>query len=132
MFVTLLIVQVMEKIATYDNQKTNYRHFGDVLDVDAINQYLCAVKTLLLKQRSAGLTSLKSDDIMTERMKVLLKEVRTRRNTVVKALFKELISEEFQPFKMIGEVPRIEEWLWKYDNTTISFAASSLRDKFHF
>ena len=129
---TRSIVQVMKKIATYDNEKTNYRHFGDVLDVDTINQYLCAVKTLLLKQRSAGLTSLKSDDIMTERMKVLLKEVRTRRNAVVRALFKERISKEFQPFKMIVEVPRIEEWLWEYNNTTISFAASSLRDRFHF
>ena len=122
----------MNKIATYDNKIHDYTHYGDVLDFDSINQYVCAVKTLILKQRSASLINLKGDDIMTDRMKLLIKEVKTRRNAVTKALFKERLSEEFQPFKMIGEIPRIEEWLWNYNNTTISYATSSLRDRFHF
>ena len=49
-----------------------------------------------------------------------------------KALFKERMTGDFEPFKMIGEVPRIEEWMWKYNNSTISFGASSLRDRYHF
>ena len=131
-FNLFLNVQVMNRISTYDNKLNDYKHFGDVLDFDAINQYICAVKTLILQQRSANLTSLRGDDIMTDRMKVLIKEIKNRRNAVTKALFKERITEEFKPFKMIGEVPRIEEWLWNYNNSTISFGTSSLRDRFHF
>ena len=122
----------MAKIGSYDNKIDNYTRFGDVLDYDSINQYLCAIKTLMLRQRSANLINLKGDDIMSDRMKLLIKEVKIRRNAVTKALFKERLSEEFAPFKMIGEVPRIEEWLWNYNNSTISFAISSLRDRFHF
>ena len=122
----------MQRLNTYDNKIHNYTHFGEVLEFESINQYLCAVRTLLSKQRSSNLTVLNADDLMTERMKLLVKEVKTRKNAVTKALFKERLSEEFQPFKMIGEVPRIEEWLWEYNNSTVSFGASSLRDRFHF
>ena len=122
----------MAKVMTYDSKVMSYEHFGEVLDFETVNQYLCAVKQLMCTQRSEGLITLKSDDIMTDTLKQIIKEVKTRKNAVTKALFKERIDGEYDPFKMIGEVPKIEKYLWEYNNMTPSFGASSLRDRFQF
>ena len=119
----------MSKVETYDCKVHGYDHFGEVVDYET---YLAAVKSLMCTQRLYGYITLKGDDIMTDRMKLLIKEVKTRKNAVTKALFKEQITEEYQPFKMIGEVPKIEEWLWNNANCTASFGASSLRNRFQF
>ena len=117
---------------TYDSKLMTYEHFGEVLDFETVNQYVCAVKQLMCTQRSEGLITLNSEDIMTDRLKRIIKEVKTRKNAVTKALYKERIDGEYDPFKMIGEVPKIEKYLWEYTNKTLSFGASSLRDCFQF
>ena len=78
------------------------------MDYESVNQYLCAIKQLMGIQRSNHLISLRNDDIMTDRMKLLIREAKYWKNAVTKALFNEQIADNFQPFKMIGEVPKIE------------------------
>ena len=85
----------MAKLMTYDSKSMTYEHFGEVLDFETVNQYVCAVKQLMCTQRSEGLISLNSDDIMTDRLKRIIKEVKTRKNAVTKALFKERIDGEY-------------------------------------
>ena len=67
----------MAKVMTYDSKFMSYEHFGEVLDFETVNQYVCAVKQLICTQRSEGLIILKADDIVTDGLKQFIKEVNT-------------------------------------------------------
>ena len=79
--------KVVELIGTFNHDDDNWNHFGDVLDFDAVNQYLCAVKSLMREQRDEGLVKLKNEDLMSERMKLLLLLVTERKEKVRKGKF---------------------------------------------
>ena len=34
----------MAKLMSYDSKLMTYEHFGEVLDFETVNQYVCAVK----------------------------------------------------------------------------------------
>ena len=74
-------------IGTFDHETNNWDHFGDVLDFDAVNHYLCAVKSLMREQRDEGLVTLQNWDLMSEGMKMLLLLVTERKEKVAKGKF---------------------------------------------
>jgi hypothetical protein len=124
--------KVIALIKTFDHDEADWSHFGDVGGFDMVNQYLCAVKHLMKTQRDEGQVKLQNWDIMTERMKQLLLLVTERRERVSKALFKERVTADFDPFWMAAEVSNIEDFMWKYSCRTASFSASSMRDRFQY
>ena len=48
----------------------------------------------------------------------------------MKALYKERVTFDFQPFQIAGELVTIENYMWEYSCKTASFGASSMRDRF--
>ena len=65
-------------------------------------------------------------------MMKLLPLVIERRERFSKALFKEITTEKFAPFRMAGEVANIEKCMWEYSCKTASFSASSMHDQFQY
>ena len=78
---------VVVLIGSFDHETDNWDHFGDVLDFDAVNQYLYAVKSLMREQRDEGFVKLQNVDLMSERMKLLLLLVTKRKEKVAKGIF---------------------------------------------
>ena len=122
----------MHKVTLHNVEVEGWGPFGDVLDFTAVNQYSCAVKEILQQQRDNGINNIRKDDLDSDRMNQLMKMVKSRKNKVTKAMFKERSSGAFQPFKMIQEIPRIEKYLWDYPSSTLVNGASALRDRYHF
>ena len=50
----------------------------------------------------------------------------------MKALYKERITSDFQPFRIAGELALIEKYMWENSYRTASFSASSMRDMFQY
>ena len=63
---------IISKIRSFDHESDNWDHFGDVLDFDTGNQYLCAVNIIMREQNDEGFVKLQNWDLMTEKMKMLL------------------------------------------------------------
>ena len=82
----------------------------DLLQNGSIQHYLIAI-SLLGGQILSGITATKKDDIMTKSLKDLITFVKNRRERVLRALSKERIDGEFQPFTMIKQIPKIEKQL---------------------
>ena len=78
---------VLNLISSFDHDTNNWDHFGDVLDFDAVNQYLCAVKSVMREQRDEGLVTLQNWDLTSERMKLLLLLVTERKEKVAKGMY---------------------------------------------
>ena len=51
---------VITLIRSFDHESHNWDHIGDVLDFDAVNQYLCVVKRILKEQKDEGLVQLQN------------------------------------------------------------------------
>ena len=96
----------------------------------AINQYLSAIRTLVDDQFNADLITLRRGDLMTTKMTNLIKVVKNRGERVMKKQFKERLSEEFQPYRVLEDVPKIEEYTWSEHSNTKVYGANALRDRF--
>ena len=83
----------------------------DVLGFSVVNQYRCAIKKLLRNQRDSGINFRKNDDIDSECVDRLMKNVVGRKDEVARANFKEKRDGEFTPYKMISEVDHIEDYM---------------------
>ena len=114
------------------DQDVDDSQIGDVLGFSVVNQYRCAIKKLLRNQRDSGVNFRKNEDIDSERVDRLMKNVVGRKDEVARANFKERCDGEFTPYKMISEVGHIEDYMWKYHCTTSAFSAASLRDRYQF
>ena len=79
-----------------------------------------------------GIPETRKDDITTKILKDLIVLVKNRRERVLKALSKERIDGEFQPFMMIEQIPKIEEVLWNYKNNTRVYGLNALRNRFQY
>ena len=84
----------------------------DLLQTDSIQHYLGAIRNLLDDQILQGITETRKEDLMTKNLKDLIRLVKTRRERVLKAMPKEQIDGEFQPFLMMKQIPKIENSLW--------------------
>ena len=105
---------------------------GNWVGHQMLNQYLSALRSMLDTQRSAGHVSLLNAELMTEQLKDLMKNVKTRKESVFKLQFKERIDGEFLPFKMLIEIPKIETYLWMSKSNTKVYGLTSLRNRFHY
>ena len=64
---------------------------GNWVGHQMLNQYLSALRSMLDTQRSAGHVSLLNAELMTEQLKDLMKNVKTRKEVVFKLQSKERI-----------------------------------------
>ena len=71
----------------YREKKTT-RSKGNWVGHQMLNQYLSTLRSMLDTQRSAGHVSLLSAELMTEQLKYLMKNVKTRKEVVFKLQFK--------------------------------------------
>ena len=122
----------MEKVATHSSADHGWAIFGNVLDFDAVNQYKCALKEILMAQRDQRINTERKDDLDSDRMNQLMLTVKRRKNKVTKAMFKERATGAFEPFKMLPQIPRIEKYLWEYSNRSYAYGAAAMRDRFQF
>ena len=67
---------------------------GNLLGLDMVNQYRCAIRKVLCEQRDQNQNKLRKEDIDSERIKRLM-------DNVAKANFNERVDGEFAPYKMI-------------------------------
>ena len=85
----------------------------DMVGSQAIQQYLGAIRMIFDIQKRQGLINITKNELMSDRLKDLIKLVAKRKEKVMKDLCKERIDGEFQPFMMLEQIPVIEEELWK-------------------
>lgn len=112
-----------------DEQKIDV---GNVVGYDCVNQYLCSVRAVSEEQYEEGKHKLLPSDIMSIRVKELMTVVKCRKREVAKQQFKERSDGAFQPFSLVKEFSRIEVFMWNFNNATLSYGASSLRDRFQY
>ena len=86
---------------------------NDMVGSQAIQQYLGAIRMIFDIQKRQGLIHITKVELMSDRLKNLIKLVAKRKEKVMKDLCKERIDGEFQPFVMLEQIPVIEEQLWK-------------------
>ena len=58
-----------------------------------------------------GANCLRRTDLSSDRMKSLPKMVIERKDLVRKALYKEQLDSEFQPYRMVSNIARLEQYL---------------------
>ena len=69
---------------------------------------------------------------MTTRMKNLIDVVNIRGENVLKKHFKERITDDFQPYRVLNDVPKIEDFIWNEHCDTQIYGTNRLRDRFQF
>ena len=105
---------------------------ADVVGTQAINQYLCAIRKLVQNQFETGMISHRKEDLMTTKMNDIIDVVKGRGEKVLKKHFKERATDDFQPYRILNEIPNIEQYMWKIHCKTKIYSTNSLRDRFQF
>ena len=86
------------------------------IDFDAYNQYLCAIKEILLIKRDNDFNNLNNIDLMMHDMQKLCRTVIGRKERKKKLVFKERFDKESSPYKLIHQLLELEEiisiWSW--------------------
>ena len=77
-----------------------------------------------------GANFLRLSNLTSDRMKSLMKMVTKRKDLVNKILFKEQLDGEFQPYRAVLNIARLEQCLRNYNSQTPCSSAASLRDRF--
>ena len=70
---------MMVKIKSFNHSTDGWEHYGNVIGFDMVNQYLCAVKEVMGNQRDNSRTTLRNEDLMTDRVKQLLDMVQAKK-----------------------------------------------------
>jgi hypothetical protein len=78
-----------------------------------LNHYHSAILDLHAMQRDNGCNIVPMDELMSDRVKRLLNNVKKRKLMVAKINFEEKLTAEFAPYTTVKKVPRIEEYLFK-------------------
>ena len=99
----------------------------NLLQNDSIQHYLGEIRGLLDDQILSGITAIRKENIMTKSLKDLIILVKNRWERVLKALAKERMDGEFQPFVMIEQIPKIEKQLWNIKTNTRVYGLNTLR-----
>ena len=105
----------------------------DIVDTVAhqlVNQYLCSVKRLVKEQYEQGLITMRADDIMTTKMNDLIHIVNNRGEKNKKKHFKERVTDDFEPYRTLGDLPKLESFIWNERKGTRLYGTSALRDRF--
>ena len=102
----------------------------DTVGAQCVNQYLCSIKRLVQEQQEKGLIQLRKEDIMTTKMKDLIDDVNNRGERNLKKHFKERMTSDFEPFRVLTDIPKLETYMWNENREKRIYGASSLRDRF--
>ena len=113
-------------------QSTQRRTKCNWIGHQIVNQYLCALRSMIDTQCSARYVTLLNENLMTEQLKGLMRNIKLRKETVFKLQLKERVDGELLPFKMLIEVPKIESYLWNTNSFTKVDGMTVLRNRFHY
>ena len=102
----------------------------NVIGEQSINQYICAIRNYAQDQFDLGLIKFCRDDLMTGKLRDLIKGVKNRTERVLKKQFKERITDDFEPYRCLSDLPKIEEYIWNAHKSTEIYGANGLRDRF--
>ena len=102
----------------------------DTVGHQCVNQYLCAIRRVVQKQNEDGLIDMRKDDIMTTKVQDLMKDVKGRCERVIKKLYKERVTSDFEPYRVLSDIPKIEEYIWNENKNKKVSGSSGLRDRF--
>ena len=102
----------------------------DTVGPECVNQYLCAIRRLVQEQQEEGLIPLQKIDLMTTKMKDLIDDVNGRGERNLKKHFKERMTSDFEPYRILNDLPKLEEYIWNENKDKRIYGASSLRDRF--
>ena len=72
-----------------------------------LNQYRSAILELHAKQRDNGCSNVTKEELMSNRVKRLLNNVKKQKIIVSRKIFGEKLTAEFAPYTTVYEVPRI-------------------------
>ena len=73
---------------------------------------------------------MKSQDIMTTKLKDLIDDVNGRGEQNLKKHFKERMTSDFEPFRVLTDIPKLETYMWNDNREKRIYGASALRDHF--
>ena len=102
----------------------------DTVGPQCVNQYLCSIRRFVQEQQEKGLIELRKEDIMTTKMKDLIDDVNNRGERNLKKHFKERMTSDFEPFRVLTDIPKLETYMWNENREKRIYGASSLRDCF--
>ena len=95
-----------------------------------INQYYSGIIDLHQFQVDNGANNVTKQMLWSNRVTLLLNNVKKRKKTLAKQNFEEKLTSEFAPYTTAGEVLRIEYALFEHNKTSTIYSVSSLRDRF--
>ena len=102
----------------------------DVIGPQAVNQYICAIRKYAQQQFDDGLIEYRREDLMTSKLKDLIHGVNNRCERVLKKQFKERITDDFEPYRLLSDIPKIEDFIWNEHCGQRIYGANGLRDRF--
>ena len=102
----------------------------NVIGEQSVNQYICAIRNYAQDQFDSGLIRFRREDLMSGKLKDLIKGVKNRTERVMKKQFKERVTDDFEPYRCLGDLPKIEEYIWDAHKCTKIYGANGLRDRF--
>ena len=101
-----------DKVVLTANQDGDNDNIGNIIGLDMVNQYWCAVKIILRHQRAHNANYIWSDDLDSECVNWLMEKLGKRKNRVARSNCKERTYCGSTPYKMIFEVNQIEDYMW--------------------
>ena len=102
----------------------------DTVGPQCVNQYLCAIRRLVQEQQEKGLSTMRKEDIMTTAMKILIDDINGRGERNLKKHFKERMTSDFEPYRTLTDIPKLEEFIWNENKGKKIYGTSGLRDRF--
>ena len=98
----------------------------DTVSHQLVNQYLCSIRKLVKDQYEQGLITMRVDDIMTNKMNDLIHIVNTRGEKNKKKHFKERVTDDFEPYRALSDIPKLETYIWNERKDKNSYGTSAL------
>ena len=95
-----------------------------------INQFRSSILGLYQKQVDMRANTYKKEEIMSNQVKMLLKNVKDRKKRLDIANFEERLGIEIACFKAVKKIPDLANWFFKKHSKKPHHMMSSLRDRF--
>ena len=97
---------------------------------DVVNQKISSIVKLWKFQRDSGANGSSKEDLRSSRVQDLLRSVKNKKALVKKANYEEKMGHLLSPFVIAQELPKIVEYLFEHNKSSLIKCGSSLRDRF--
>ena len=131
-FDTKYCAALLKRILTGTTELFENSNRSQFLGYYQLNQYLCACLKLLKKQIDAVQSVMYTDMLKYERVCMLMKMVQSRKVKYAKSTYKENITFDINPYKLVGEIQRTKEYWRECNNKCKKYSLDSLCDRMRF